>query len=128
MRKTKKALVAFLLAVVMMVPMFAINAFAATNKKYDYNGDGKVVYTSLGDSIAGGFGLKDYNKYGQTLIYGHVIQGAYPTLLASKLGANQFNAFAISGLGGSKTVPEYLRWHFECRRPAAPSAEIHRSY
>ena len=97
--KHAKRLVAMLL-VLATVLTTCVSAFAATaksNSKYDYNGDGKVVYTSFGDSIPGGFGLPDYNKYKTPLVYGKEISGSYPSLLADKLGVDKLNFMAIPG-------------------------------
>ncbi|MBQ8063579.1 MAG: SGNH/GDSL hydrolase family protein [Clostridia bacterium] len=96
-RKWLSGVMALILMVAMTMPLSAVS-FAASKSPYDYNKDGKVVYTSLGDSIAGGFGLPDYNRYKQPLVYGKTIQGAYPTLLAKSLKADKFNPFAIPGM------------------------------
>lgn len=97
-RKWITLLLALVMTVALLLPLAGVS-FAAKGSEYDYNGDGKTLYTSLGDSIAGGFGLPDYNRYGQLLVYGKTIEGAYPTLFAKDLGSDvTLNFYAIPGI------------------------------
>ncbi|MBR1704828.1 MAG: hypothetical protein IJ720_05640 [Clostridia bacterium] len=90
----KKKLIAALLLVVMLVPLFSFASFAKTepvSKKV------KVV-TSLGDSASSGFGLPDYNRHGKQILYGERIKDSYPDLVTRKLGAETLHPFGISGI------------------------------
>ena len=86
MRKTTKKLVAALMLVVMLASAASLSAFAATrdNVKH-YN-----TYVCLGDSVASGFGLPDYNRRGKLLIYRKNIQGSYGNLLSNDVGASTY--------------------------------------
>lgn len=83
MKKTMKKLVAALMLVVMMASAISISAFAATSD----NVRQYPVYVCLGDSVASGFGLPDYNQYNSLLVYGKDIQGSYGDLLSKAVGA-----------------------------------------
>ena len=85
MRKTTKKLVAVLMLVAVMVSALSVSALAAnrTNVKQYPN------YVCLGDSVASGFGLPDYNAKGKILTYNTKIQGAYGTLIARAVGATK---------------------------------------
>lgn len=86
MRKTTKKLVAALMLVVMLASAASLSAFAATRDNVkQYN-----TYVCLGDSVASGFGLPDYNRRGKLLIYRKNIQGSYGNLLSKDVGAGTY--------------------------------------
>ncbi|MBQ7228031.1 MAG: hypothetical protein IJS23_00265, partial [Clostridia bacterium] len=60
MRKASKKLFAILLAVLMIVSVASLSAFA-----YDRNGNTVKRVVLLGDSIGAGFSLPDYDSYGK---------------------------------------------------------------
>ncbi len=90
----RKKLIAALLLVVMIVPLFSFTSLAAGTKAVKK----ATVVTSLGDSAGSGFGLEDYNRHGKQILYGQRIKGAYPDLVANALGASKLNPYAISGI------------------------------
>lgn len=86
MKKTAKKLAALVLALILMVSCFAVTAAAATAttvKKYG-------TYLSLGDSIAVGFSLPDYNRSKKLT----ATKGAYPSLIAEATKADEFLPYA----------------------------------
>ena len=86
MKKTVKKVIAVLMLCVMMVSVVAVSAFAADrNNVKQYN-----MYCNLGDSVASGFGLPDYNRRGKLLVYAKRIKGSYGDLLAKEVGAKTY--------------------------------------
>ncbi|MBQ6526003.1 MAG: hypothetical protein IJI32_05180 [Clostridia bacterium] len=86
MRKTTKKIVAVLSLIAIMVSAMSVSALAATRndvKQYP-------VYVCLGDSVASGFGLPDYNRRGKVLVYRKNIQGSYGNLLSKDVGATRY--------------------------------------
>lgn len=86
MRKTTKKIVAVLSLIAIMVSALSVSALAATRndvKQYP-------VYVCLGDSVASGFGLPDYNRRGKVLVYRKNIQGSYGNLLSKDVGAKRY--------------------------------------
>lgn len=92
----RKKLLAALLAVIMIVPLFAIPTSALTAGKKAVK-SAKIV-TSLGDSASSGFGLPDYNRHGKQILYGERIKDSYPDLVTKKLGAKTLHPYGISGI------------------------------
>lgn len=86
MKKTMKKFIAVVMFVVMMVSVGAVGAFAATSSNVKQYGK----YCNLGDSVASGFGLPDYNRRGKYLIYAKRIKGSYADLLAKDVGATYY--------------------------------------
>ncbi|MBO7681600.1 MAG: hypothetical protein ILO43_01170 [Clostridia bacterium] len=90
----RKKIIAALLLVVMIVPLFSFTSLAAGTKAIKRVN----VVTTLGDSASSGFGLPDYNRHKKQIVYGKRIKGAYPDLVARKLGAKKLYPYAISGI------------------------------
>lgn len=88
-----KKIVSVVMAVLMTVSVFAFSASAATKSGKRYR-----VITALGDSASSGYGLPDYQKYGQTVIYEKRIANSYPDLLAKDLGAEKLYPYGVSGI------------------------------
>lgn len=86
MRKTTKKIIAVLSLIAIMVSALSASAMAAT--RYDVKQ--YPVYVCLGDSVASGFGLPDYNRRGKVLVYRKNIQGSYGNLLAKDVGATKY--------------------------------------
>ncbi len=85
MRKTTKKIIAVLSLIAIMVSALSVSALAAdrSNVKQYPN------YVLLGDSVASGFGLPDYNRRGKVLTYNTKIEGSYGTLVARAVGATK---------------------------------------
>ncbi len=88
-----KKLLAAVILVAMIVPLFSFTAFA----KKDPTKNVQVV-TSMGDSASSGFGLPDYNRHKKQILYGERIKDSYPDLVTRKLGAKKLNPLGISGI------------------------------
>lgn len=101
MKHTKK-IVALLLAVLMLISCTAVASFAATKKKtyskYDYNKDGKVIYTVLGDSIAAGYSLPGFVEDTKWKATWPVVEGSYPQYVGQAIGAKKIYQDAHIGL------------------------------
>ena len=99
MRTTKRAL-AVLMAVAMILTCTALTAFAAkkTNSQYDYNGDGKVIYTCLGDSIAAGYSMPGFYEASKWQASWPIVEGSYPDLVGKGLKADIVRQDAHIGL------------------------------
>ncbi len=98
MRHSKKAL-AVLLALAMILSCTAVMAFAAKkNSKYDFNKDGKVVYTVLGDSIAAGYSLPGFYEDTKWKASWPIVPGSYPELVGKALNADIVRQDAHIGL------------------------------
>ena len=93
MKKTMKKLIAVLMMCAIMVSAAAVGAFAATAS----NVKTYKTYVCLGDSVASGFGLPDYNRRGKLLVYGKKIAGAYGTLLAKDVRSSTYYPCAYPG-------------------------------
>ena len=91
----KRKLMAALLLVAMIVPLFSFTAFAASGQKKIKSA--KIV-TSLGDSASSGFGLPDYNRHKKQILYGERIRDSYPDLVTRALGARTLHPYGISGI------------------------------
>ncbi len=97
MKKTMKKVIAVFMMCVMMVSVVAVSAFAADrNNVKQY-----ARYTCLGDSVASGFGLPDYSKYGKTVVYGKRIKGSYGDLISRYVGAKTYYPRAYPGFTSS---------------------------
>ena len=101
MKHTKK-IIALLLAVMMLISCTAVASFAATKKKtyskYDYNKDGKVIYTVLGDSIAAGYSLPGFVEDTKWKATWPVVEGSYPQYVGQAIGAKKIYQDAHIGL------------------------------
>lgn len=86
MRKITKKIVAVLSLIAIMVSALSVSAMAAN--RYDVKQ--YPVYVCLGDSVASGFGLPDYNRRGKVLVYRKNIQGSYGNLLSKDVGATRY--------------------------------------
>ena len=83
MKKVMTKVIASLMAVLMLTAVLASSALAATSsnvKQYK-------TYVCVGDSVASGFGLPDYNRRGNIVVYGKDIQGSYGSIVADAVGA-----------------------------------------
>lgn len=104
--KVTKKLLAALLAVLMVVPLFAVASSAKTTTKY--NGKSLVV---LGDSIAAGFGRtaghEDTLTQALTMSHGEFVNGAWPTIVRDKYGFSKKTSVNLSRNMWSST--EFLR-------------------
>lgn len=92
MKKSIRKLTAILLACVMMISVAAVSAFAADRNTVKHYG----TYVCIGDSVASGFGLPDYNKYGKKIVYKKRIAGSYADHVARDTGA-KFYSLAYPG-------------------------------
>lgn len=81
MRKASKKLFAILLAVLMIVSVASLSAFA-----YDRNGHQVKKLVMLGDSIAAGFSLPDYDRRGVYCLQNKRVKGSFGDLVATKFG------------------------------------------
>lgn len=95
MKKAYKRIVSIVLALVLMVSVVSVSAYAATAttvRQYK-------VYASLGDSIAGGFSMPDYNAQanGQYVVGKIRVKGSYPDLLADDVLSTTFYPLAQPG-------------------------------
>lgn len=95
-----KKLVALLLTLGMILSCSAVLAFAAkkTPSKYDYNQDGKVIYTVLGDSIAAGYSMPGFYEASKWDAAWPIVPGSYPDLVGKALKANKTYQDAHIGL------------------------------
>ncbi|MBQ1369812.1 MAG: hypothetical protein IIY38_01635 [Clostridia bacterium] len=85
MKKTLAKVIAALMSVLMITAVLSSSAMAANRnnvKQYP-------VYVCLGDSVASGFGLPDYNRRGKVLVYRTNIEGSYGNLLSKEVGATK---------------------------------------
>ena len=96
MKNTRKLLAA-LLAVLMMMPVFAVasSARAATNR---YEGKSLVV---LGDSIAAGFGLNEWVPettitQGLTMPHGEFVKNSFPQLVRDRYGFSKWKSVNLA--------------------------------
>lgn len=95
MSKFTKRVLSVIMALAMVLSVLSVSAFAATAKTVkSYN-----EYTSLGDSIAAGFSMPEYNqKRGKYYcIEPQRITGSYPDLIAKATDAKVMNAYASPG-------------------------------
>ncbi len=93
-----KKTLSILLAGVLMVSMLSIAASAAEKTE---SGKTYASYTSLGDSIAAGFMLPDYQdkqENGQHIVSKSRVEGAYPTLVSDAVGSENTHYLAQPGL------------------------------
>lgn len=101
MKKMKKVL-ALVLAVFTLISCTAVASFAATKRKkpskYDYNRDGKVVYTVLGDSIPAGYSLPGFWEASKWDADWPVVHGSYPEYVGKAIGAKVIHQDAHIGL------------------------------
>ena len=76
----KKRILALLLALTMVVSMLPVSAFATSESgetqpeetvSLDKNGDGEIIYVSLGDSTTNGYGLTGYELDQEALDWAH---------------------------------------------------------
>ena len=81
MKKASKKLFAILMAVLMIVSVASLSAFA-----YDRNGNKVKRVVLLGDSIGAGFSLPDYDRYGQYCLQNKRVKGSFGDLVATNLG------------------------------------------
>lgn len=86
MKKVTKKILAVVLSLVMMVSVLSVVASAATTKTVK----GYKAYTCLGDSIAAGFGLQDYNRRGQFVVSCTEIKGSYGNIVHNAVGSKYY--------------------------------------
>ena len=86
MKKATKKLFAALMAVLMIVSVFSLSAFA-----YDRNGKPVKKIVMLGDSIAAGFSLPDYDRRGVYCLQNKRVKGSFGDIVATKLGVTGKN-------------------------------------
>lgn len=79
--KASKKILAALLSVLMMVSCVVVSAFA-----YDRNGKQVEKLVVLGDSIAAGFSLPDYDAHGQYCLQNVRVKDSFGDLVADGLG------------------------------------------
>lgn len=97
--KTTKKFLALVLALAMVLSLTAVSAFAAQKtNKYDYNNDGKVVYTVLGDSISAGFAMPGFYEGSKWEASAPLIDGSFPALVGNALNADVVHQDAHIGL------------------------------
>lgn len=108
MKKMIKRVLAVVMALTMMVSLFAVSASAMTlqKSKKKYN---SIVY--MGDSIAAGYGLNGeasvLNLANQfTLHHGEIVNGSYPQLVSKAVGATKVTNMSRE----SFTAMNYLRF------------------
>ena len=93
--KVSKKILAALLALCMMVPLFAVAASAKTTTKYQ--GKSLVI---LGDSIAAGFGLTadpdDMVAEILTMPHGEFVEGSWPLAVRDKFGFSKETSVNLS--------------------------------
>lgn len=95
MNKFTKRVLSVVMALAMVLSVLSVSAFAATSKTVkSYN-----EYTSLGDSIAAGFSMPEYNaKRGSYYcIEPQRIKDSYPDLIAKATKVKTMNAYASPG-------------------------------
>ena len=97
MKKTVSKIIAVLMTCAMMISVVAVGAFAATRNNVKHYG----TYVCIGDSVASGFGLPDYNKYGKKIVYEKRIKGSYADDLAKDVKAKTFYSLAYPGFTSS---------------------------
>lgn len=106
MKRSVRTILAALLAVCMMVPLFAIGSSAKTTTKY--NGKSMVV---LGDSIAAGFGLApgstDMVSQILQMPHGQFVEGSWPLAIRDKFGFSKETSVNLSR--SMWRCDEYLR-------------------
>ncbi len=86
MRKATRKLFAILMAVLMIVSVASLSAFA-----YDRNGHKVSKMVVIGDSIAAGFSLPDYDSHGQYCLQNTRVDGTFGDLVAKKLKISDKN-------------------------------------
>ncbi|MBP5273293.1 MAG: hypothetical protein ILO43_10065 [Clostridia bacterium] len=92
MKKSLKKVIAILTACIMMMSVASISALAANRNNVRHYG----TYVCIGDSVASGFGLPDYNRRGKKIIYKTRIKGSYADHIARDTGA-KFYSLAYPG-------------------------------
>lgn len=97
MTKTKitNKVIAIFLAVLTFVSVFSATAAAASNKEKQNK---YKVYTALGDSASSGFGLKDYYRHNELVLFDMRIKGSYPDIIAKDLKVKKLNPLGVSGI------------------------------
>ena len=101
MKKISK-LLALVLTLAMVLSCTAVMAFAAkkktTYKTYDYDKNGKVVYTVLGDSIPAGWSAPGFVEWSKEVANWPIVPDTYPAYLKQSLDADVVNMDAHIGL------------------------------
>ena len=92
MKKTLSKVMAILMACAMMVSVVAISAFAANRNNVKQYG----VYVPIGDSVASGFGLPDYNRRGSKIVYGTWIKDSYAYDVRNDVGASSKKTYNLA--------------------------------
>lgn len=92
MKKTARKAIAVLLTMILMVSAVAVSAFAANRNNVKHYG----TYVCIGDSVASGFGLPDYNRRGKKIVYKTRISGSYADHIAKDTNA-KFYSLAYPG-------------------------------
>lgn len=92
MKKSIRKIISVLLAVVMLMSVAAVSAMAANRNNVRHYG----TYVCIGDSVAAGFGLPDYNRRGKKMVYKTRIKGSYADHIARDTGA-KFYSLAYPG-------------------------------
>ncbi len=92
MKRAYRKVIASLMAMVMLASVCAVTALAANQNNVRHYG----TYVCIGDSVASGFGLPDYNKYGRKIVYKQRIKGSYADHVARDTHA-KFYSLAYPG-------------------------------
>ena len=92
MKRAYRKVIASLMAIVMLASVCAVTALAANQNNVRHYG----TYVCIGDSVASGFGLPDYNKYGRKIVYKQRIKGSYADHVARDTHA-KFYSLAYPG-------------------------------
>ncbi len=123
-KRTLRSCLAMVLSLCMCLSLLPVGAFAADNVDYDRNGDGKVRYVTIGDSLSNGLGLNGYYPAFEeedfpgfefdeaeidkiptlaamnatnVLGYGQKVEGTYAEMFADYLQADVWDQLAYSG-------------------------------
>ena len=109
MKKASKKLFAILMAVLMIVSVFSLSAFA-----YDRNGKTVKKIVMIGDSIAAGFSLPDYDRRGVYCLQNKRVKGSFGDIVATKLGVKGKNYTPYVSPGfRSKEIRVFLENDYE---------------
>lgn len=109
MKKASTRLFAVLMAMMMIISCAALSSFA-----YERNGNKVQKLVVLGDSIAAGFSLPDYDSYGQYCLQNTKVEGAFGTLVSDALGLERSNYTAYVSPGfRTKEIRVFLEDDYE---------------
>ena len=96
MKRAYRKVIASLMAMVMLASVCAVTALAANQNNVRHYG----TYVCIGDSVASGFGLPDYNKYGRKIVYKQRIKGSYADHVARDTHAKFYSLDTFGMVGG----------------------------